>query len=228
MFAGIDFADSKSSRRSKGSRKKEESPGDRTEDVSEDNRLPASFSSKSVPSPRQGQRQFPPDPPQEGGYRATGVEYVQNGVTKRVYLKTSIITMESAPFSRVGVRSVILSAGAVMTPTLLMNSGIGPRETLEGAGIKVLLAAEAVGRNLQNQPAVGVTVTLREEALAGVEAVYMSRDQHLFNIHHFTTAFRQSTLLPFHSPASTILPLLIHVCALLLPYEWQAILPPTP
>jgi GMC oxidoreductase len=215
IFAGIDFADSKSSRRSKGNKKKEESTGDLTEDITEDHRLSASFSSKNVPSPRQGQRQLPPDPPQEGGYKATGVEYVQNGVTKRVYLKTSIITMESAPFSRVGVRSVILSAGAVMTPTLLMNSGIGPRETLEGAGIKVLLAAEAVGRNLQNQPAVGVTVTLREEALAGVDAVCMSTDHYLFNIHLFTTAFMQCTLLPFHSPALPILSLLIHVCALL-------------
>jgi GMC oxidoreductase len=168
--------DTKSSRRSQGNRQKEESRGNQTEDMTDEHRLSASFSSIISPSPRLGQRQMPPDQPQEGGYRATGVEYVQNGVTKRVYLKTSIITMESAPFSRVGVRSVILSAGAVVTPMLLMNSGIGPRETLEGAGIKVLLAAEAVGRNLQNQPAVGVTVTLREETLAGVDAVCMSRD----------------------------------------------------
>lgn len=47
---------------------------------------------------------------------------------------------------------VVLSAGAVHSPHLLMVSGVGPAETLTGLGIDVVRDAPGVGRNLQDHP----------------------------------------------------------------------------
>lgn len=47
-------------------------------------------------------------------------------------------------------REVILSAGAVNSPQLLMLSGIGAGESLKAHGLEVLVERKAVGRNLQD------------------------------------------------------------------------------
>lgn len=47
-------------------------------------------------------------------------------------------------------REVILSAGAIQSPQLLMTSGIGPRHHLEEMKIPVVHHAPGVGQNLQD------------------------------------------------------------------------------
>ena len=47
-------------------------------------------------------------------------------------------------------REVIVSSGAIGSPKLLMQSGIGPAEHLESVGIKCLLDRPGVGANLQD------------------------------------------------------------------------------
>jgi choline dehydrogenase-like flavoprotein len=47
---------------------------------------------------------------------------------------------------------VIVSAGAINTPRLLMLSGIGPEEQLREQGIAVRVKAEDVGKHLQDHP----------------------------------------------------------------------------
>ncbi|MFC0407150.1 GMC family oxidoreductase [Roseomonas elaeocarpi] len=49
-------------------------------------------------------------------------------------------------------REVILTAGGLRSPHLLMLSGIGPAAMLRAAGVTVLLDLPGVGRNLQNHP----------------------------------------------------------------------------
>jgi choline dehydrogenase len=49
-------------------------------------------------------------------------------------------------------REVVLCAGALETPKLLMLSGVGPREELERHGIEVVCDAPGVGTNLHDHP----------------------------------------------------------------------------
>ena len=63
-----------------------------------------------------------------------GVEYIQNGQIKQVYV----------------TKEVILSAGALQSPKILMLSGIGPADHLQSLGISVVSDLPGVGQNLQD------------------------------------------------------------------------------
>ena len=68
------------------------------------------------------------------GRRATGVEYRQGGAVRTARAR----------------REVVLSAGPINAPQLLMLSGIGPAARLAEHGIAVALDLPGVGRNLQD------------------------------------------------------------------------------
>ncbi|MBL0174609.1 MAG: FAD-dependent oxidoreductase [Ignavibacteria bacterium] len=69
----------------------------------------------------------------EGG-RATGVEYRKDGAMQ---------TAQAA-------REIVVSAGAFLSPKLLLLSGIGPASHLQQHGIAVAVDLPGVGRNLQD------------------------------------------------------------------------------
>ncbi len=54
-------------------------------------------------------------------------------------------------------REVILSAGALMSPIVLMHSGIGPEQHLRDHGIAVKYNSPGVGQNLQEHPVVWIS-----------------------------------------------------------------------
>ena len=58
---------------------------------------------------------------------------------------------------------IILSAGAVCSPQLLMLSGVGPAEHLEGLGIPVVADSPGVGRNLKDHPKLYATWRIRDD-----------------------------------------------------------------
>ncbi len=68
------------------------------------------------------------------GKRAVGIEYSQNGTTRRAKAK----------------REVLLCGGAINSPQLLQLSGIGPGELLQSLGIEVEHDLAGVGENLQD------------------------------------------------------------------------------
>ncbi|MFE1315027.1 GMC family oxidoreductase [Streptomyces sp. NPDC058755] len=74
------------------------------------------------------------------GGRAAGVEYLRDG----------------EPHTATARAEVVLSAGALATPRLLMLSGIGPDAELRGHGIDPVVDLPGVGRNLQDHLLFGV------------------------------------------------------------------------
>lgn len=70
------------------------------------------------------------------GRRAAGVEFLQGGRLRSLRAR----------------REVILSAGAIQSPQLLMLSGIGDGAALRQFGIDVVAHLPGVGRNLQDHP----------------------------------------------------------------------------
>lgn len=68
------------------------------------------------------------------GHRAEAVEYYHLGEVERAKARVE----------------VLLAAGAIKSPHLLMLSGIGPCEELEALGINVHTALPGVGKNLQD------------------------------------------------------------------------------
>jgi len=60
-------------------------------------------------------------------------------------------------------REVILCAGAINTPQLLMLSGVGDPQHLRAQGIALKAAVPAVGQNLENHPGVNLQYRTRRE-----------------------------------------------------------------
>jgi len=73
------------------------------------------------------------------GKRATGVEYIYNGKTHRISAELE----------------VVLSLGAIHTPKVLMQSGIGDQAELQRHGIPLVQHLPGVGQNFQDHPAIG-------------------------------------------------------------------------
>ncbi|MBP1181122.1 GMC family oxidoreductase [Methylobacterium sp. PvR107] len=65
------------------------------------------------------------------------------------------------PWTEIHGREIVLCAGAVHSPAILMRSGIGPAEPLRALGIPVRQAHEAVGRNFMDHPILRATLDLK-------------------------------------------------------------------
>jgi choline dehydrogenase len=65
-------------------------------------------------------------------------------------------------------REVLLCAGAVHSPQLLMLSGIGPAQHLESFGIRVMADLAGVGANYHDHPAVPIALEMRDTTSYGL------------------------------------------------------------
>ena len=90
--------------------------------------------------------------------RASGVEFLAGGTRPE--------TVRAA-------REVILSAGAIQSPRLLLQSGIGPADDLRKVGVEVRHDLPGVGRGLQDHMDVYIV-----HALDGVESYDAYRKLH--------------------------------------------------
>ncbi|XP_011867252.1 PREDICTED: glucose dehydrogenase [FAD, quinone]-like [Vollenhovia emeryi] len=78
--------------------------------------------------------------------RAVGVEFVHDGMMKHVSV----------------AKEVVVSGGAVNSPQILLNSGIGPREELNAVGVPVVRDLPGVGKNLHNHVAYALAFTIND------------------------------------------------------------------
>jgi len=85
------------------------------------------------------------------GRRCVGLEYVQNGQLKTVYANNE----------------VIVSLGALESPHLLLNYGIGPAGQLKQFGKTMILNMPGVGENYHNHVLTGAIMETREPVAAG-------------------------------------------------------------
>ena len=91
------------------------------------------------------------------GHTAVGVEYVKDGSTE---------TVDAA-------EEVILSAGTINSPQLLMLSGVGPAEHLEAHNISVVQDLPGVGKNLQDHLQVKINYACEKSiTLEGADSLW--------------------------------------------------------
>jgi choline dehydrogenase-like flavoprotein len=92
------------------------------------------------------------------GTRAVGVEVVTDAAI-------AADGRSNAP-EVLRAREVVLAAGSVMSPTLLLRSGLGPRLELEALGIDVVADVPGVGRGFSDHPQVQLTWRPRNGVVA--------------------------------------------------------------
>jgi choline dehydrogenase-like flavoprotein len=86
------------------------------------------------------------------GERCTGVEYS---------VGSQVLRVECA-------RDVVLAAGAIGSPQLLMRSGVGPQSHLREVGVPIVGDLPGVGANLHDHPMTGVVYRSRQPVVGSV------------------------------------------------------------
>lgn len=99
--------------------------------------------------------------------------------TKKAY--GVMFTKEDRQYVVFSSKEVILSAGAIQSPQLLMLSGVGPKAHLEEMGIEVIHDAPGVGENLQDHVSSGggsylITNPVSNDTLSIITPKMMSVD----------------------------------------------------
>ena len=70
----------------------------------------------------------------------------------------------------INAKLVVLCAGALMSPGIMMRSGLGPRDEVEGIGVDFVADVAGVGKNLSDHPASAVVCEVRDGAIINHDA----------------------------------------------------------
>lgn len=107
--------------------------------------------------------------------KAFGVEFIKNRIRRRIRAK----------------KEVILSAGSISSPQLLMLSGVGPKEHLEDLTIQVFKDLK-VGYNLQDHPAFSGLAFLVNESFT----INDNKVQNVYDIYNYLVNHKGPFTLP--------------------------------
>lgn len=107
---------------------------------------------------------------------------IDNTVIDRLLVEDRIVTgIVTADSRELRADDVILAAGGYASPTILLRSGIGPRDELERHGIPVVADLPGVGRGLMDHPQVIVTMRIaaghEPEQPSGIQTLIKGRSR---------------------------------------------------
>eukprot|EP01080_Neovahlkampfia_damariscottae_P009017 gene9017-1116_t len=163
----------------------------------------------------------------EEGYRSTSTQYIKQFMNTRPNLHVStmshvtkiLLTKENVAhgveikrgdeiISIKAEKEVIISAGAVASPQLLMLSGIGPKEHLKEMEIETKVDSPNVGQNLQDHPILSMEYNstyygLRQDDLESTHYILkylMFKNNYLGGSPVLGTAFLNSSINEFPFP----------------------------
>jgi 5-(hydroxymethyl)furfural/furfural oxidase len=77
---------------------------------------------------------------------------------------TGVVVRRGSETRTIAAREVIVSAGAIHSPTLLLRSGVGPAGDLQRLGVAPVMDRPGIGQRLQNHPYLHFAVTLPPRA----------------------------------------------------------------
>ena len=83
---------------------------------------------------------------------------------------TGIVAERAGEAITIAAREVVVSAGAVHSPALLLRSGVGPAAELRELGIAITADRQGVGRNYQNHPQMHFAMTLKANSRVRADA----------------------------------------------------------
>jgi choline dehydrogenase len=92
-------------------------------------------------------------------YVASGVEY-KTGVSGNRVTKKILLAPSKNPNK---ANEIILTAGALLTPRILLNSGVGPLNVLHDSNITCLVNSPQVGKNIQDHPVIHLIMKIKDE-----------------------------------------------------------------
>lgn len=78
---------------------------------------------------------------------------------------TAVIAVVDGAETEIAADNIILAAGAVQSPSILLRSGVGPTDAMGRAGVKQFHRLDCVGRNLAEHPMVAALLPLVEDAV---------------------------------------------------------------
>ena len=92
-----------------------------------------------------------------------------NTLTRRLLVEhggvVGVEVERDGQFETIRGRVIVLSAGAIQSPAILLRSGIGPRAEVERHGITLVRETPGVGASFSDHPALAVAATVKDPAL---------------------------------------------------------------
>ncbi|KAG6891131.1 hypothetical protein C0992_010426 [Termitomyces sp. T32_za158] len=96
------------------------------------------------------------DKDSNGNIIATGVEFASSASSPKTVIKAS--------------KEVILTGGTLGSPNILLHSGIGPKDVLDGAGVALISELPGVGQHLQDHLAASINYEAKVETAGDLQA----------------------------------------------------------
>ena len=94
---------------------------------------------------------------------------------------TGIVAERAGEQKTIAAREVVISAGGIHSPAVLLRSGIGPAEDLRKLGIAVVADRRGVGRNYQNHPQLHFAMPLKPGTRVARSAQHYIMTGHRFS-----------------------------------------------